>query len=433
MSSLIKITDLGSFGKVFEGLIEKYGLEDKKSDILNVLGDLILGKIDEPTALNIFWDGLKIETGVATDLIYDIKESILDKKKELEAVKQNLQKDFSNAFSPQIIADEFLSGINLKIADPIIKKRYYDAILSWLKDARKNADLKEVLNRSTKIGGVGMDQDTYDKLEELLIQKKQQIAQENIDMPQIISSFEAGAGAANDFVEESEIDVAAKVKGPITQTRESQDVHIGQLLQEKGIDFGELADKEKIKRELGDTERVPEVTGDFADEIIKEEEFLQSKPEIVSKPVQPAAELLQKEKIEQNMPQPQMKPPTIRRADNQRPKVEDVRMETSTKLYGPIDELAALSIMDFRRLSKDPSEAALKITGKLDLLEDESLIKKMQGMKALRSSPLYKTYAEIMNQAMKEGKSIEQVVNEKNIITLPEFKAIMALNQDLKY
>jgi RNAse (barnase) inhibitor barstar len=433
MSAKIKNYNLGKFEKIFDQLMKKYGVQNKEGEILDVLSDLILGKIDESKALNIFWDDLRIESGIATDLIYDIKESILDKKKDIEEIKQNLKKDILGSFSPQIIVDEFSKGINFSFNDPIVKKRYDDAILSWLRDVRKDADLKEVLTRSTKIGGVGMDENTYNKLAVLLVQKKQQIAQENINMPQIVNAYESKQGGNSDVIE-SEIDVESKVKRPTLQTSDTQDIHINQLLQERGIGFGELASKEKIKRELGDTERVPEVSGDFAKEIIEEEEFLQSKPEIAQKFTKPAAQLLQREEIRQPAPKVEIKQPIIRRTDTQnRPKMEDVRMESSTKLYGPIEELGALSIMDFRRLSKDPAEAALKIIGKLDLLEDESLIKRMQGVKALKSSPLYKTYAEIMNQAMASGKSIETTVNEKNIITLPEFKAIMGLNQNLKY
>jgi hypothetical protein len=102
------------------------------------------------------------------------------------------------------------------------------------------------------------------------------------------------------------------------------------------------------------------------------------------------------------------------------------------KLYGPLDELAALTLADFRRLSKDPSQAMQKIIGKLDILEGESVVQKNEGIKALKSSPLYKIYADIMNKALM-GKSFEQAIAERGDITMAEFKAIMELNKSLKY
>jgi aspartate ammonia-lyase len=38
-----------------------------------------------------------------------------------------------------------------------------------------------------------------------------------------------------------------------------------------------------------------------------------------------------------------------------------------------------------------------------------------------------------MNQAIKEGKSIEQVTAESSNLTMAEFKAIMDINKNLKY
>ena len=38
-----------------------------------------------------------------------------------------------------------------------------------------------------------------------------------------------------------------------------------------------------------------------------------------------------------------------------------------------------------------------------------------------------------MNQAIKQGKSFEQVIEEMDQLTLEEFKAIMELNKNLKY
>jgi len=114
----------------------------------------------------------------------------------------------------------------------------------------------------------------------------------------------------------------------------------------------------------------------------------------------------------------------------QRPKVEDVAY--TPKLFTPVDELSSLSLQDFRRLAKDPVSAAQKILDKIDLLAQESMQKRGQGVAALKSSALYNAYSKIMNQSMMEGRPFAQVVSGQDNITMPEFEAIMDLNRRLK-
>ena len=67
------------------------------------------------------------------------------------------------------------------------------------------------------------------------------------------------------------------------------------------------------------------------------------------------------------------------------------------KLTGPVDELRQLTIDDFRRLSKDPREATLKIKDKIDLLEDMGYEQKTQGVKAFLESGVNRLYLEKVN------------------------------------
>ncbi|MDD5341370.1 MAG: hypothetical protein PHC97_02935 [Patescibacteria group bacterium] len=430
----IKKGDLGQLEPIFDKIIQDSRLGEKNDVILDILGDVISGATDILDVPTIFSDALKIDFGRAVELAYELDTQIVQKKSQLESIKKNLMKKNLVAFSPQTIADEFLAEINYKFTDSALKKRYDDAILSWLKGTRKENDLRDVLTRSVKIGGVGMSEEAYGKLAALLGEKQQQIESGQINMPQIISEYEGGGNTEETNLSEPDIDVSAKIKLGKERPTQENGVGIHQLLQEKGINFNELSRIEKIKRELGDIERVPEVSGDFAKDVVEEEEFLASKKEIAPpafapKPSAAPRQTVQKNFNVKNESPVQFKP---RPAVRERPRMEDVKF-TEQKLYGPIDELAALTITDFRRLSRDPGEAALKILGKLDLLEDESLVKKTQGIEALKSSPLYKLYAQTMNLAMSQSKSIEQVINENKNISLPEYKAIVELNQKLKY
>jgi len=447
MPNNFKNSDLGVFEKSFNQILEKHKLSFKSQPILEILISSISGQILPEEMPDALIETIGIEFDQAADLAYDLKVSILDKKKDLEKVKSVLEQETELEFSPQTIANELLANLkNFKIKDEILQKRFSQAILSWLKGVRDLSELKAVLTRGEKIGGCGMPEEVFDQLYDLLVAKQEEIKNANVDMNAIIAQSE-GAGARPTEDKDIEIDVASKIKQ--VEAKEALTggaVTLNKLLQEKGVDYGELARKEEILKSLQQGPAIVDANqrkgASFVQEIEAEEKFLESKPEIKQPPMveaMPAPKAPARPIMQPANTQPasavkvEVKQPLIKQVQPEisRPRMEDVKF--TAKLYSLTDELAALKVEDFRRLSKDPAEATLKIKAKLDLLEDESIMKKVEGIKALKSSPLYKVYAGIMNQSIKEGKSFDQVITENPKITLAEFKAIMELNKNLKY
>lgn len=116
--------------------------------------------------------------------------------------------------------------------------------------------------------------------------------------------------------------------------------------------------------------------------------------------------------------------------------VSDVKA-APTKLVGPVEELRSIALRDFRHLSKDPSEATLKIKDKIDLLENQSFAQKTAGIEAWRESPTNKLYLDILRRSL-EGKPVNDVIGEmeqagSEVLTKAEFDAIMALNRTLRF
>ena len=459
-------SDLGQIKNIFLDILKKYQLENKEPVVLAFLAQAILQKISAVELTGLLGKELNLDYIISTNLGYDLKAKILDQKEALKEAKQKLLDQTLEKFNPKILTDEFLAKLhNFSIIDPNVKNRFVEAIESWLRGIRDIPELKEVLMRSDKIGGVNMSEPVFFELYDLLKAKQEEINKDKPDFSPIDLQVQPPVRAG--IVEEQEIDVAAKPKLPPSIFKsETQDVRIEDLLKEKGIQYQELAQKEAIKRELGGFARVPETGGEMVKEIEEKEEFLQTKKELeppqVSQAAQlesdftfPEEEILEKPisapqppvaapSVQPAMPSQTIEPkpieqvkveapaPFIKNIDSQaRPKMEDVKY--NARLIGPIEELSALSIIDFRRLSKNPQDAAKKIMGKLDLLEDESIVKKVEGIKALKTSPLYKVYADFMNQAISQVKSIEQVIGTLNTLTLDEYKAITDLNKNLKY
>jgi hypothetical protein len=115
--------------------------------------------------------------------------------------------------------------------------------------------------------------------------------------------------------------------------------------------------------------------------------------------------------------------------------VSDVKF--TPKLVGPVEELRSLKIDDFRRLSKDPKEATLKINDKIDLLQEQSFETKTAGIKAWQESEVNKMYLELLKQSL-EGRPVVEIIKDKqskneSVLSKPEFDAIMALNRKLRF
>ncbi|MDO8505883.1 MAG: hypothetical protein Q7S48_04890 [bacterium] len=118
-------------------------------------------------------------------------------------------------------------------------------------------------------------------------------------------------------------------------------------------------------------------------------------------------------------------------------KVTDIR--SAPKLVGPIEEIGSLRLEDFRRFPEPDAQArAQKIIEKIELLGKESLVRRSQGLEAWRSSPLNQLYGQILGTALSKRSSPQVILEElatagKTTLTLDEFRAIMELNQKLRF
>ncbi|TAL19020.1 hypothetical protein EPN90_04735 [Patescibacteria group bacterium] len=118
------------------------------------------------------------------------------------------------------------------------------------------------------------------------------------------------------------------------------------------------------------------------------------------------------------------------------PTMTDV--EPPARLIGPIEELRRLNLVDFRKFSKNPAEAARKIRDKLSLLEAESFARRNRGIEALKESELFQTYAAILAQSVTRGISPDESIAQsaaagRPTLTIEEFNAIMELNKTLRF
>lgn len=109
----------------------------------------------------------------------------------------------------------------------------------------------------------------------------------------------------------------------------------------------------------------------------------------------------------------------------------------SPRLTGPVEELRSMTLKDFRRLSRDPREATLKLKDKIDLLEEQSFDMKTRGIKAWQDSEVNKLYLDILRKSL-EGSPITEVIAGLEAQAMPslskaEFDSVMELNRKLRF
>jgi hypothetical protein len=123
-------------------------------------------------------------------------------------------------------------------------------------------------------------------------------------------------------------------------------------------------------------------------------------------------------------------PPTYREV------VTDVR--APSRVMGPIEVLGSLQVDDFRRLGGTPQACTLKIAEEFDVLGQDSFAQRAAGIAAFRQAPVFKAYLALGQLAMERKEEVREVVEllkaqGKQSLTEAEFEAIGALMRQFRY
>lgn len=130
--------------------------------------------------------------------------------------------------------------------------------------------------------------------------------------------------------------------------------------------------------------------------------------------------------------------PTVELAKAAAPKTLDGMTYGGPKLIGLIGELKALTVSEFRRLSKDPDAAAKKVIQKVETLGQESFERRVEGIRAFQSSPLQGAYMSLVAESFSSAKPVAALADEKrkagaDALSSDEVAAVMKLNSALHF
>lgn len=110
----------------------------------------------------------------------------------------------------------------------------------------------------------------------------------------------------------------------------------------------------------------------------------------------------------------------------------------SGKLSSLADELRSMDIEAYRRLSRDPQQAAEKVMQKLESLKREGFERWTEGVEAWRSSTLQQQYLKLVTESFSSGRPVAELVEEKRkadprLPSAEELGSIIALNARIQY
>lgn len=185
-------------------------------------------------------------------------------------------------------------------------------------------------------------------------------------------------------------------------------------------------EKRQKKEHLAQQKSEAEAAKKALNELIKKNEALGIREEKVE---------IKQAKVEVSIPT--VSPPAQNEsAQVQRPKqkVEDV--VRPVRVLGPIDEIASMELRDFRLLSSRAQDIPDVIESKVATIAKNGFEDGLQAKEAWRRSPVNRTYVELLKQAMREGKSMPDVIaeNREKGMEVPspaEIRAIMDINKRL--
>ena len=352
----------------------------------------------------------------AAGLSNDLEEEIILIEKEIE--KKQISKP-----EPLINLDTAVANVMEKTKKDFLsedlKKRFQNIVIAFFKDVRTQIETKIVLKREQKIGGMGFDQKTTDEIIEILTKEKTRIDKELIKKVPLEKQEQIKILKFKSIKENTDKIIHAETKMP------------------KAIP--PLPPPKPQSKPVS----LPPKPQPMAGPPLEEE------PKPIPKPVFSPPKPIIKPVLSPSPPsppKPEPKPvfkpeltfrPIIRPQQVQptKPLVEEIKVKP--RVYGPIEELKTLTLVDWRRWGS-AKEAVLKIEDKINLLAEESLVKKSEGIKAWKNSEINNLYLDIGAESIDQGKSVTEIIfqrQQKKVPTLTEeeFNSVIELNQKLRF
>lgn len=318
-------------------------------------------------------------------------------EEEIKALAKNLDTVMTSEQAGTDIEgklNRILETLNISFSSQDMGERFKNIIGTYLRGIRKRIDTKMALMRPIDQGGLYFDEKFTDKILSII---------DNADTPQ-----PAVPAVGQDKPKFS-------VGGTKSASIVGQDVSPAPSVLDKVSQIG-ARDIAYDMKNLSEASRNKEIVLRAINEAV---------------PAEPAA----KQAAEIAIP---VKKTEVQQAATPAGKIRMDDVKFTPKLVGPIDELAAMDTVSFRRLDESAGKAIQKIRDKIKYLEDEEYAKRLAGIRAWRSSPLNQLYLLLGKESIEQKKPVSAIIEsrktgQQDFLTAQEFEAIMELNRDLRF
>jgi len=385
------ITDEGVIQEIQDNRLINVRLPERKKltdEELEEIRRNVLPNIKDPKEKKAFLDA----AGLSDDLE---EEKIL--------VEKQIEEKLAPKPEPLINLDTAVANVMDKTKGDFplgdLKKRFQNIVSSFFRDIRTQIETKIVLKREQKIGGMGLDQETTDKVIKILTKEKSRIDKESIKEVPLEKLEQIKDLKFKSLKEKTDKIVQAETKIRPTVLEDKK---------EKEKKISKLSVEIKKPKVISPPPPKPE-------------------PKPVPKPVPPPPPPKPK-----SIFRPIIRPQSVQSAKS---RVEEIKVKP--RIYGPVEELKTLSLVDWRRWGS-PKEAVQKIEDKINLLAEESLVKKSEGIKAWKDSEINNLYLDIGAESIDQGKPVTEIILQRQkkgfpTLTEEEFNSVVELNQKLRF
>lgn len=333
----------------------------------------------------------------------------------------------------EVMLGEIIKEANISFASADLVKRFQEIISTYLRGIRTKVEVKENLLKDVASGGVKMEVAEADRV--LAIAQKKLTAEEdrNSTGRSLVNARTTGEGTSFTFNKE-EIERALEGRA---EAKKGGMIDLGG--RDADYDLAALSKKNPAIKAAGANEAVS-LTGNIApaSPVASKIDLGKMSSQAVAPQKDEEKNILPVQQTPFGMAQGRPDADAKRTAavSGNKRRMEDIKL--APKIMSPVDELAYMDLVNFRRLDQRPALRIAKIEEKISLLEKEGIDKKIEGIKAWRNNPVNKTYLSMGQESITEGKNINDIIKDReeqglNYLTNEEFEAVMDLNDNLRF
>ncbi|MBI5654454.1 hypothetical protein HZC53_02255 [Candidatus Uhrbacteria bacterium] len=346
---------------------------------------------------------------------------------------------------PATVLDEAVekiyASLTYKPTDEYLINRLRHIISSRLRDVRSALEVIQLLQRDTKVGGVGLDQQQARTLGDQ-IETAYQTSHDSI-MAEEKKKIDIQMLEQKNKIEERkqrEAEEHAKWYQEKIQVRQQEETQKQQMAEQMKKSFmaGSAAPAPALPMDIKEAKKEKERFGDMVPAVAAGAAPIAAPKTPETVPITPFTTT--NAPVQAARPEVKVSKETIMKqtlAPGLKPRIDDVKF-ASPRLTGLVDELKQVTLSEFRRMAKDPEGAAQKILQKIETLGGESFEKRVKGIQAWQQSPMQQAYLSLVSESFRQGKSVPEVAEIRHAAgqdspSPAEVAAVISLNSKLHF